>query len=174
MMMRWWRSFGLVIVVVMIGACGGDDEENGDGEIRPQNDEQPSPTLILTQEAPTEQTLTEEFAPSKRRQLEQQYETLRQAQAAINNVWTDLQQGQEVACSTEIPLTIAPGAITDEDIVSQNLRQAAVSIERSMNLWEAECQNPREVIPPEVINEGWLAAQSAADALGRAEDGLSG
>jgi hypothetical protein len=164
-MIRW--LIVLVFVMVLVAACSDDgdqDKDGGDNDARPATPVTPSLSITLS---PSPENL------SNRPTLEAQAEALRQSQQAIEAIWSDLQAGQTVACTTTVTLTVPPGAITGDDAVSGLLFQTAVAIDQAVALWEAECQNPRTQPPAATIDRGLREALAAADALDEARQLLA-
>lgn len=160
------RRFCLFMLVVLLVACGGEKDET------PEATSTPAPVQPTATLAPIE-TEAATLDPQLRPTLEAQYESLRQSQQQIETIWRDLQAGQAVPCSTEITTPISPQALNSDDPVSQTLFRAAVSIDQAITSWQAECQNPRQQPPPDVIDRGVLTALAAGDALREAATLLS-
>jgi hypothetical protein len=153
----------LTILWIMLGymlvACGGEDKK-----------ETPQPTNTLPATvatlAPTATVSASAIAPEIRPTMEVQYEELRQAQTAIESVWSRLQAGESVACSEALPILGSPEAYQDQAL----LYQAAQDVREAYNLWEGECQQERAQPPFEVIDRGLRAALSAGDNLRAVEE----
>ncbi len=135
------RSLILLLVCLLV-ACGSESDD----EPRPV----PSTTGVATLEP----------VPERRSTLEYQYELLRQSQSEIEQVWRDLQMGRSVACTTVVEMAISSTVITEPILI-----RAAIETEEAIALWKAECQNPREVIPFEIIDRGLRSALAGGDAL---------
>jgi hypothetical protein len=112
--------------------------------------------------------------------LQRDYEQISEAQTQILSVWENLATNEQVQCG-EYPTVLNPNDIAtdkgsgdDSDYapLADLLRSAAIDTAHAIDLWQAECLNPRAVIPPDVINEGRLAARAAGDALREAETQL--
>ena len=76
-------------------------------------------------------------------------------------------------CAAELKPQISPDALTSDDPISLTLQQAAIEIQTAVNLWQAECQNPRPQPPPDVIDRGIRAALAAGTALDGASAAMS-
>jgi hypothetical protein len=151
--MRW---ITLILLMLVLAACGSDDDKPS----TPQPDDNGNGSAPAT------------LAPVVV-DLQQDYESLRVAQQAIGDVWEKLAADQEVQCGS-YPDVLSPDAISAGDDsayqpLADALRRAAMDIDHAVSIWKAECANPRRFPPPDVINEGRLAARSAGDALREAE-----
>ena len=141
----------LSVVVLLLAACGSDDDSPAPAETSaPAND-----TSISTR-------------------LARDYESLNVAYQTIGNVWEGLASGEQVQCGT-YPEAPAPEDISagDDDALqplADLLKQAAIELQSAINLWQAECNNPRTTIPPDVIDEGRLSVRAAGDTLREAND----
>jgi len=155
---RFWIP-ALLILLILTG-CGGEDENN-----KPSN---PTPEITPTTEI--EVTPAPTLSDTERQQLEVSYSVLSEAHTQIEGIWTDLQAGQSVECTTPLNPQISPDALTGADVISQTLQQAAIEIETAVNLWQAECQNPRPQPPADVIDRGVRAALAAGQALEAASE----
>ncbi len=154
-------SFRLIILlfVIAVAACDSADST-------------PDPTPIATDPAiPATQSpvLVE---------LQRDYERISASQTEILTIWEKLAANEQVQCG-EYPPVVDPASISAEDDTTHQplaelLQQAAVDVERAINLWQAECLNPRPVPPPDVVDEGRFAARSAGDSLREAADLLTG
>ncbi len=147
-----WIACGLVITLV--AACGTDSKPPAPAP----SDTAPPPSATLS--------------PSLVR-LQRAYEMLSESQKSINAVWEGLAHGEEIQCGASLD-ALQPENITSDDsaydpLVS-TLRQAAVSINQAVDLWQAECANPRPTIPASVIDQGRLAVRAADDALKEADN----
>ncbi|MBN1563193.1 MAG: hypothetical protein JXA10_05095 [Anaerolineae bacterium] len=109
--------------------------------------------------------------------LQRDYEQISAAQAAILQIWEDLAANKQVQCGADLT-TINPEDMTQRDEASNDsayatlndlLRQAAIDTAQAVDLWQAECLQPRTVIPPDVIDQGRMMARSAGDALREAQ-----
>ena len=165
--MRAWGCLLLLagFIGLLLAGCGLASEGNGV--------EEPSPT----QTPPPTATVPPTESPVRLR-LQNQHERLSQAQRAILTVWEGLAAGGEVRCG-EVPEVPAPASISANgdaayETLAALLRRAAIETEQSVQLWRAECTNPRPVPPPDVIREGRLAASAAGDALAEAQGLLRG
>jgi hypothetical protein len=135
------RRITLILLVFILAACGGD---SGD-----KSNNQKNETPATGEPAPG--TLSPVILA-----LQQDYESLHESQQAIGKIWEDLAANQDVQCGSYPP----PADL---------LRRAAIDIDHAIAVWKAECANPRRTPPPDVIDEGRLAARSAGDALRQAE-----
>lgn len=124
-------------------------------------------------EIPTDTPTPQSLDNTRRASLEIQYELLRQTQEQAATIWTDLQAGRAVPCTTTVEIPFSPSAITGDDSISQHLYQTALALQDAVALWEAECQNPRQQPPPDVIERGVLAALAAGDSLRQAQELLA-
>lgn len=111
-------------------------------------------------------------------ELQRDYERISASQADILAIWENLAANEQVQCG-EYPPVVDPASISAEDDTAYQpladlLQQAAFDVEHAINLWQAECLNPRPVPPPDVIDEGRFAARSAGDSLREAADLLIG
>ncbi|MBN2303009.1 MAG: hypothetical protein JXQ72_00940 [Anaerolineae bacterium] len=145
----------LVVVLAALTGCGNDSDSDTNSE-----PDQPA--------SPTAATLSPVLI-----HLQQDYEALRSAQQTITDIWDGLATGQQVQCG-EYPAVLNPRDISDEGDSSftelaDHLRRAAVETERAVNLWQAECLNPRANPSSDVIDQGRLASRAAGDALRAAE-----
>jgi hypothetical protein len=108
--------------------------------------------------------------------LQRDYERISESQAAILKIWEDLAANEQVQCgdypTVLMPEDISSGADSVYASLVDLLRSAAIDTAHAIDLWQAECLNPRTIIPPDVINEGRLAARSAGDALREAQTQL--
>jgi hypothetical protein len=106
--------------------------------------------------------------------LQQDYERLDTAHTAITTIWEGLAAGEDAQCG-DYPDMPAPDSITSEgetafDDLAGLLRQAAIDTQKAVDLWRAECQNPRTTPSNSVISDGLLAARTAGDALEAAQE----
>lgn len=153
-MQRGLRTFAVAaVLLMMLAACGTSDEA-------PDTPHPASPSPVPT-------------LPHDRIDLERQHAALQAGHDAIALVWEGLATGQQVQCAPppDIP---APESITQSGEaplapLSELLRTAASELRRAAILWQAECANPRPVIPPDVIDQGRLATRAAGDALRQAD-----
>lgn len=105
--------------------------------------------------------------------LQHDYETLTAAHDAISDIWENLAANEPVRCGDN-PDILSPENISRPDDVAfeplaDQLRRVAINLELALNLWKAECANPRSNPSPDVINEGRLAVRAAGDALDNAQ-----
>lgn len=152
-----------LLILLLLSACG-DDRPTDD---QPKSTPATAPTVEI--EVTPFPTLTDEL----REQLESTYSVLSEAQAQIETVWSDLQAGRTVECAAELKPQMSPDALVGDDPISLTLQQAAIEVQAAVNLWQAECQNPRPQPPPEVIDRGIRAALAAGTALDAASVALS-
>jgi hypothetical protein len=110
---------------------------------------------------------------SLRLTLETQFDDLQAAQEAIAEVWQGLQRNQSVSCAQELPRLESPATYAGENPISVQLFSAALFLDTAYDLWQTECQNPRQQPPPDVIDQGVRAALSAGDALTSARQMLT-
>lgn len=101
--------------------------------------------------------------------LQQDYERLDLAHSTITEIWEGLAAGEQVQCG-EYPEVPAPEGISSEgeaafDELAALIRRAAIETRQAVNLWQAECNNPRATPANDVISEGLLAARIAGDTL---------
>lgn len=150
-----------LLILLLLSACGDDKPNDDKSESTPAN----TPTMQIE----ATPTLTNEL----REQLESTYSILSEAQAQIETVWSDLQAGRTVDCAAALNQQISPDALSSDDPISLTLQQAAIEIQTAVNLWQAECQNPRPQPPPDVIDRGIRAALAAGTALDAASVALS-
>lgn len=148
-----------VICLLLLSACGA----NGTGAVTPDAGSTPqtalAPTLGLTQ----------------RLQREAQLGDLRVAQAQIEAVWRDLSEGRAVSCATELEQRPSPSIFDDsDDAVATALYQSSMALERAVQLWQVECNNPRTVPSGDIVSRGLGAALEAKIALEDAQDLLLG
>ncbi len=160
-MRRMWIP--ALLILLILSACGDNTSNDNKPESTPPN----TPTIEI--EVTSLPTLTDEL----REQLESTYNILSEAQAQIEAVWSDLQAGRTVDCAAELKPQISPDALTSDDPISLTLQQAAIEIQTAVNLWQAECQNPRPQPPPDVIDRGIRAALAAGTALDGASAAMS-
>ncbi|MCQ3932303.1 MAG: hypothetical protein DPW16_17780 [Chloroflexi bacterium] len=152
-----------LLILLLLSACGDDKPTDDQSTSTPEA----APTVEI--EVTLFPTLTDEL----REQLESTYSVLSEAQAQIEKVWSDLQAGRTVECAAELKPQISPDALSSDDSISLTLQQAAIEVQTAVNLWQAECQNPRPQPPPEVIDRGIRAALAAGTALDAASASLS-
>ncbi|MBI5927870.1 MAG: hypothetical protein HY862_01065 [Chloroflexi bacterium] len=157
------RRIGILalLIALMLSGCGGDKQNDDKSDA--------TPSITPTNQALSSPTLTDDL----RQQLESTYSILTEAQTQIEGVWSDLQAGQAVDCATSLKPQISPDALTGDDTISLILQQAAIETQTAVNLWQAECQNPRSQPPPDVIDRGIRAALAASTALDAASAALS-
>lgn len=151
------RTFAVITVaLIILAGCGTSDDAPDSDRRSPAPTTSPAPTLS-----------------QDRIDLERQHAALQAGHDAIALVWEGLATGQQVQCAPppEIP---APENITKSGDarlapLSELLNTAAIELRRAATLWQAECANPRPVIPPDVIDQGRLATRAAGDALRQAD-----
>jgi hypothetical protein len=154
------RLSGLIILLALaLAACKNDTK-------KPEN-----PTNQTT--VPPNATLSPVYV-----HLQRDYESLDAAHQAIAAVWEGLADGQQVQCG-EYPDVLKPESVsaageTDLEPLADSLRQAAIDITESVELWKAECANPRANPSPDVISQGVLKVRAAGDLLKKAAGLLSG
>lgn len=166
-----------LIVILMLSltltACGESEDKSTS-----QPDTTPTPQSEILSASPTPETDLNLTTPTLNTQLrptfETQYDELQAVQTAIEGIWSDLQTGENVGCADELPFLPAPQNYEGEHPVSDLLYSAAVSLDTAYSLWTAECNNPRAEPPPEIVNQGLLAALSAGDSLQSVADILQG
>ena len=150
-----WIACGIMI---MIGAACGTDSN--------------TPAPLPSDTAPPTQPANATLSPALIR-LQRDYEMLSESQNNISAVWEGLAHGEQIQCGDSLD-TLQPENITGDgstlDPLVAALRQAAVSINQAVELWQAECTNPRATIPTSVIDQGRLAVRSADDSLREAEN----
>jgi hypothetical protein len=145
-MVRW--MYVIIVLGLVLAACGGDDSEQPTADNTPNTVPTLSPIYV---------------------NLQRNYEQLQASHQAITGIWEGLATNEQIQCGS-YPDVIAPETITAEDNASYQpladlLRQAAIDLEQAINLWKAECTNPRTNPPPSVIDEGRLTARAAGDSL---------
>ncbi|MBN1679056.1 MAG: hypothetical protein JW966_02110 [Anaerolineae bacterium] len=169
-MWRWVCAvFMLVLMIVFVmalGACGSDETDNNDEPAEQSTESAPLPG----DDAPA--TLSPVLMTLQRR-----YEAIQAAYAAISDVWESLAAGEQAQCG-DYPVVPDPASILSQDDpaygdLADLLRRAAIDTGEAVNLWRAECVNPRTNPSPDVINAGLLAARAAGDALAQAQALLS-
>lgn len=157
------RRICALLIMLMLSACGDNTS----------NDDKPESTPASTPTIEIEATPFPIMTDAQREQLESTTSILSEAQAQIEAVWSDLQAGRAVDCAAELKPQISPDALTSDDPISLTLQQAAIEIQTAVNLWQAECQNPRSQPPPNVIDRGIRAALAAGTALDAALAAMS-
>jgi hypothetical protein len=148
-----------IILVAQAAACDNSDTDGG------QTDPSRTPSA-------TDSDLNATVSPVLVN-LQRQYEEIRFAQKTISDIWEGLATGEQAQCG-QYPDMTGPDAIIDDETgtfveLVDWLRRAAIETEKAVNLWKAECNNPRTVLPPDVIDQGRLASRAAGDALREAE-----
>lgn len=151
-----------LLCALALAACG--DSDSNDTPDTPTDTPASTSVPVIT------------IVPSYPR-LQSQYEALTAAHQAAAAIWEGLASGQQVQCGEPVEVP-APESITIPDDpaladIGEYLRAAAIDLDRAAGLWQAECNHPREVIPPETINEGRIAVRAAGDALRAAETRLN-
>ncbi len=156
----------IVLSLLVLAACGSHKE-------KPKGEQ--TPTRTIATEAPAGDS------PSTRSpvydRLRRDYESLRTSHQAISAVWEALADNQQVQCGT-YPEVLNPDSIqADSDAAAQELsgllRRAAIGIDQAVELWKAECLNPRSNPSPDVIQEGLTITRTVGDALDQAQALLS-
>jgi hypothetical protein len=148
------RRMMFVLLVFVLAACGGKQTDQKATNTPPPSDLAPatlSPVIV---------------------ELQQDYEALLGSQQAVSEIWDKLAANQEVQCGN-YPVVLSPETISaavDPALqpLADLLRSAASDLDHALTAWKAECANPRRMPPPDVINEGRLAARAAGDALNEA------
>lgn len=143
------RQIILLVLVFLMVACSNEKNQ-------PTN----TPEIIAS---PT-------LSAETRQNYEQQFESLRQLHTSMDGVWGAISRGEKVQCGEEYPL-IAPEQV--EQPIERELYTAALELADAVRLWQAECENPRSNIPPDVIDRGLRMVLTAGDALREAEKLLS-
>jgi hypothetical protein len=151
------RQIPILIVcflMVTLAACGGEK----DTSLPPTATAAPTVSPVLVH-------------------LQRDYELLHTSHEAISNIWESLAANNQVQCG-DYPTVIPTEGISAQDdpafeALADHLRRAAIGLNQALDLWKSECANPRATIPPDVINEGRLAARAAGDALAEAQTLLS-
>jgi hypothetical protein len=69
--------------------------------------------------------------------------------------------------------TISPDRFEEELPMQDELHRATLDLLDAVQLWQQECNNPRERVPDEIINQGSLKTRSAGMALSKIEDFLN-
>lgn len=80
--------------------------------------------------------------------------------------------GDNVQCGETFP-TISPDRFDKDTPMQDELHRAALDLLEAVQLWQQECNNPRERVPDETINQGVLKTRSAGIALAEIEDFLN-
>ncbi|MGQ9848955.1 MAG: hypothetical protein ACUVSU_02785 [Aggregatilineaceae bacterium] len=104
--------------------------------------------------------------------LQHDYEALTAAHQVLSTIWEGLARGESARCGTPPtvpdPAGISAAGDSPYSELAAALRQAAIELTRSRELWQAECAAPRRQPPSAVINRGLLATRAAGDALRQA------
>ncbi len=149
-----------MVLLGLLTACDGDP----DGHATETPSSHPTSTALPT-------------PPAELRQLQGHYERLQTAHRAIAAVWEGLATGKQVQCGDypdyPAPESITTGTTGDLNELVEHLQSAAIAIDEAVTLWRAECDNPRPITPPEVIDRGRFAARTAGDILRDIEGVLS-
>jgi hypothetical protein len=133
-----------------------------------------------TGEAETPPPTHEQIAPSppptldlnRRLAWEEALESLRQLEARLSELWETLATGGTVACGEDYPLSDINQWGGDFP-VEVHLATAAQALNRAIELWLLECNQPRPQVPPEIIGAARLQLKAAQDALSQAEGALN-
>ena len=150
------RRMIVALLVMALAACGGKDTNQRTDKTPPPEDNVPAATLspVLVD-------------------LQQDFEALRGSQQAISQIWDQLAANQQVQCGNYpdvlSPESISAAADPAYQPLADLLRSTANDLNHALSVWKAECANPRQMPPPDVIDEGRLAARAAGDALNVAE-----
>lgn len=152
----------LPVVVLGLSACGSEKDASSTGlpATPAENLPDPRPTL----------------SPTLIR-LQRDYENLSEAHDTMTAIWEALANGETARCG-DYPELVTPGSIRADgdaalETLASALRQAAVEMDTSLNLWRTECLKPRANPSPDVIQAGRLATRSAGDSLRAAAPLLS-
>ena len=137
------RRMIVVLLVITLAACGGKHTDERTNQTPPPEHLVPAATLspVLGD-------------------LQQDFEALRGSQQAINQIWDQLAANQGVQCGN-YPDVLSPEAISAAgdpayQPLADLLRSAANELNHALSVWKAECANPRQMPPPDVIDEGRL------------------
>lgn len=150
------KRFIFILIVIFLAACGSDREERPTDEPPTVT---PSPTL-------------EQLAPDIRYELEEYYTRLRTLHSQMNDIWGALERGETAQCGVNYE-TLSPEVFTETDITSLALRRATTGLIEAVYAWEAECERPRQTIPPSDIAESMASVRSAGLALDEASRTLN-
>lgn len=163
----------ILMLSLTLTACGESEDKSTS---QPDTTSTPQSEILSASPTPeTDSSLTiPTLDPRLRPTFEAQYDELQAVQSAIEGIWSDLQAGENVACADELPFLPAPQNYEEEHPVASLLYSAAVSLDTAYSLWTAECNNPRAEPPPEIVNQGLLAALSAGVSLQSVADILQG
>jgi len=150
----------IALGIVMLAACGSDDSAAPTNSPTGTHEPSPTPETVIEPRATLSPVLLH---------LQQDYENLSVAHEAMTAIWESLATGGTAQCG-DYPALVTPDSISAEDDPSLEslaaaLRQAAVELDTSLNLWQGECTKPRTNPAPDVIQAGRLAARSAGDSL---------
>jgi hypothetical protein len=167
MMKQHFFVFGLLLLLAL-AACGDNGEKDTDSTNN-SGTNSPSPTATVS----NSENESPPLDPAQRSLLEGQYELLRQSQSQIEEIWTDLRNGNDVSCATALQIPLSPDDIIGTDPVSLALFDTAIDLEQAFGLWQAECDNSRSQPPADVIDNGVRAALAAGDKLRNAENLLA-
>ncbi len=158
--MRWRPAFCLVAVVAsaLLVSCGSHDSHSATPTSTPE-----------TQQSPAEAPLPRGTQSPTLIALQRDYEVLSDAHEAMMGIWENLAAGQTAQCG-QYPDLVAPGSISAEgeailEPLAEALRQAAIGLNTSVDLWKAECLKLRTTTGSDVINQGRLSTRAAGDAL---------
>jgi hypothetical protein len=151
------RPLWLVLLVgcMVVLGCAAEDNSDGDGS--------PDATTVAPQPTAT-------VGLNARLELETQFAQLQAVQVELETLWRDLQAGRSVSCAQDLLPRISPTLFDDaSDELSQALHEAASALERSREVWEVECGNPRQQPAAAVVSRGLSAALTAKTALDTAQ-----
>lgn len=145
------RLFPLFLVMVLAACSSTQDKDTSAPSATAQP---PTATPALSLEA--------------RLQAEEDFEQLRQLHSQMQTVWEALQRGETAQCG-EGYRSLSPESLPDGDPLNTRLRLAAAQLLEAVQLWQAECANPRQNVPSDIIDRGVLAVRGAGDALREVE-----
>lgn len=148
----------IVLVFLICGVLAACSDEENKKEVLP-----PSATVI---------NLPPTLSLEERQTYETGFEQLRQLHTSMDAIWGAISRGETAQCGTQYEI-ISPERFSDDQPIGIELRTAAVELADAVRLWQAECENPRTEIPPDVIDRGVRMVLTAGDALREAEQLLS-